>query len=240
MISLEKLPKDILFILALKFDLPDLLSFCESSDRIKKLVYDKNDIWLVKLNEFPNYREFGFDIAQKSYKDIYINLYELRKLKKELKLKETLLELYNLEKLSLNNRGLKTLPKEIGNLVNLKYLNVGNNQIRTLPKEIVQLINLETLYLHNNQIQSLPKKIGHLVNLKVLNLYANLLGTLPKEIRRLINLKELSLSANNLRSFPEEIASLVNLEILNLGNNQFILPKKIGRLVNFGFGNFTC
>ncbi|MEH2007486.1 leucine-rich repeat domain-containing protein, partial [Nostoc sp.] len=49
--------------------------------------------------------------------------------------------------LDLSNRGLTTLPGEIGQLTNLQSLHLSSNQLSSLPAEIVQLTNLQSLDL---------------------------------------------------------------------------------------------
>jgi len=69
---MDKLEKDQLFLLALELDLPELLSFCDSSKRINELICKRNDIWYYKLNkEFPNWKDFRFNASPKK---IYILL----------------------------------------------------------------------------------------------------------------------------------------------------------------------
>lgn len=54
---MEKLNRDELFKIAILLDLPELLAFCRSSNKIDKLICQKNDIWIYKLKtEFPNYQ----------------------------------------------------------------------------------------------------------------------------------------------------------------------------------------
>ena len=76
-------------------------------------------------------------------------------------------------KINLYNRGLISLPVEIGNLVNLQSLHLSYNQLTSLPVEIGNLVNLEILYLDQNQLTSLPVEIGKLLNLKELYLDNN-------------------------------------------------------------------
>ena len=45
----SSLPKDIVIKLALKFDLPTLLKFCQISKRINEVVCENKDFWYNKL-----------------------------------------------------------------------------------------------------------------------------------------------------------------------------------------------
>ncbi|GAG82288.1 unnamed protein product, partial [marine sediment metagenome] len=70
---MEKLEKDQLFLLATELDLPQLLKFCQTNKKINKLVCQRDDIWLYKLNkEFPDYR---ISEITGSYKKIYETLF---------------------------------------------------------------------------------------------------------------------------------------------------------------------
>jgi internalin A len=139
----------------------------------------------------------------------------------------------NTTELDLSNRGLTTLPPEIGQLVNLRSLNLGGNQLSSLPPEIVQLTNLQSLNLYDNQLSSLPPEIVQLTNLQTLNLRSNNLSSLPPEIVQLTNLQSLYLSGNQLSSLPPEIVQLTNLQSLHLdSNNLSSLPPEIVQLTN--------
>jgi len=182
---MNKLSKDILFLIGLKLDFPDLLNFCESDERIDKLVCQRNDIWLHKLvNEFPNWKDFKIE---KDLKGIYETLYGLNVIKSFLKdideyENHSLLDLYNSIGLFLFNKQLTEIPKEIGNLINLKSLYLNSNQLTKIPKEIGNLINLKELSLSNNKLTEIPKEIGNLTNLEALWLYKNQLTKIPKEV----------------------------------------------------------
>jgi len=143
--------KDVLFIIAKKLSLIDLVSFTQ----INKKTYVRTEIWLHKLiTEYPNWKDFKFD---RTLKKTYVTLYQLEKLEGKLNLKYNLFDLYNLEDLSDNQ--IKEIPKEIGQLHNLQYICLYNNQINEIPKEIGQLHNLKFLDLEYNQIKEIPKEI---------------------------------------------------------------------------------
>jgi len=157
---MEKLEKDQLFLLATELDFPQLLKFCQTNKKINKLVCQRDDIWLYKLNkEFPDYRNYRIT---GSYKKIYETLFirALETIKRTFKLDYNLDKLYNLQELKLNFNKIKEIPKEIGQLQNLQKLYLGYNQISEIPKEIGQLQNLQILWLSKNQIKEIPKFIN--------------------------------------------------------------------------------
>ena len=52
--KMERLSKDDLFTIAINLEVGDLLNFCESSDRINKLICEKDNIWLYHIKKrFP-------------------------------------------------------------------------------------------------------------------------------------------------------------------------------------------
>jgi hypothetical protein len=150
-----------------------------------------------------------------------------------LKLQMTPEELLKATQLSLSDKGLTTLPKEISNLTALRKLYLYDNRLTKLPKEIGNLAALQILNLSNNKLAALPKEIGNLVALQELYLSENRLTTLPKEIGNLVALQDLELSINNLTTLPIEIGGLVSLQKLYLPGNQLTtLPKEIGDLTS--------
>ncbi|MEH2160299.1 MAG: COR domain-containing protein [Nostoc sp.] len=142
-------------------------------------------------------------------------------------------QLTNLQTLHLIDNQLSSLPPEIGQLTNLQTLDLFINQLSSLPPEIGQLTNLQTLYLGSNQLSSLPPELGQLTNLQTLYLSSNQLSSLPPEIGQLTNLQTLYLSSNQLSSLPPELGQLTNLQTLHLDRNQLSsLPPEIGQLTN--------
>jgi len=134
-----KLTKDTLFSIAIQLELPDLLTFSNSSKKINDIICRQNDIWYYKLNEkFPGYQLIG--TPKQTYQTFYYT-----KLKNDLKFKGTISELLNSTELKLSNNELKEIPKEIASLTNLKELNLYNNQLKEIPKEMASLTNLQFL-----------------------------------------------------------------------------------------------
>ena len=160
---------------------------------------------------------------------------ELKKIPKEI------FDLVEITKLDLSFNQLTSLPPDIGKLVNLEKLHVSGNQLTSLPSAITdggigKLVNLKELWVSRNQLTSLPPEIGKLVNLEKLHVSDNRLTSLPSEIGKLVNLKELWVSSNQLTSLPSEIGKLVDLEKLDVSDNQLTsLPSDIGLLRNLTY-----
>ena len=214
----NKLSKDALFSIAIMLDLPDLLRFCDSNERVDELICQRNEIWYNKLvKEFPNWKEFNID---KDLKDIYETLYGLKIVKEFLNETNSyydnfsLLEIYNLESLFLDDIHLTEIPEEIGNLTKLQTLNLSNNNLTEIPKEIGNLTKLKDFDLINNKLIEIPKEIGNLTNLEKLFLYGNNLTEIPKELGNLTKLKYLSLSNNKLIEIPKEVREIKGLRFI--------------------------
>ncbi len=142
-------------------------------------------------------------------------------------------ELYALKGLDLEDRQLKTIPIEIGQLTNLKKLNFNENELKEIPKEIGKLTNLEELYISGNMLTTIPIEIGKLTNLKKLNILVNKLKEIPKELGQLTNLQKLDLRSNKLKEIPKEIGQLTNLKKLDISRNKLKeIPIEIGQLTN--------
>jgi len=223
---MEHLDQVALFHIATMLDLDNLLSLCQTNQRFNRLICQQNHIWIYKLeNEFPDWRQHFND---KPVNKVYSLLIKLSKLKEWMNYEGNIYQLFQETKLELNNKGIKTLPPEIGSLSNLRRLYLSGNQIETLPPEIGLLSNLQALYLYNNQIETLPPEIGSLSNLEELYLNKNQIKTLPPEIGSLNNLLYLSLLKNQIVTLPPEIGFLSNLRKLWLDKN---VPSNLKNLV---------
>ena len=133
---MNKLGKDELFSIAIMLDLPDLLAFCKSDERINQLICKKEYIWRTKLNkEFPDWKSFNLD---KTLEESYKFLYQLKVVQKFLKEKAnkgySLTELYNLQSLDLSNNQLTEIPDL--NLPNLQQLWLDDNRLTEIPEKL--------------------------------------------------------------------------------------------------------
>jgi len=108
--------------------------------------------------------------------------------------------------LDLSNKGLTTLPPEIGQLTSLTKLNLSRNQLTSIPLELFQLTSLTELDLGENRFTTLPPEICQLTELTLLVLVDNQLTALPSKIYQLTKLRVLFLYSNPLTSPPIEIA----------------------------------
>ena len=67
--------------------------------------------------------------------------------------------LTQLQRLSLSNNQLTSLPVEVSRLTQLQGLSLSNNQLSTVPVEQGQLSRLQVLYLDNNPLRIPPPEI---------------------------------------------------------------------------------
>lgn len=203
---MDTLSKDTLFQLALDLEVPDLLRLCMTSRKLNTYICSRNEIWLEKLKQFPNYET----IPGMSLKDIYI----LNLLKSKLFYKGTISELYS-AKLLISDH-LKFIPREIGFLQNLERLCMSYGDIKAIPREIGNLQNLRLLNLTDNNIKEIPIEVLKLKNLERLDISNNPIEQIPKELKQLTKLKELDLYKTNVnvRKIPKEIKNIKGLRII--------------------------
>jgi hypothetical protein len=163
---MENLYRDVLFLLAKKLDLSNLLNFSASSKKInEKISY----IWKYKLEkEFPEELFLEFYLLNLPFKKKYILLYSLRDIKEKLKRNGTLYELYDLKEITCVGKNLIEIPSSIGNLFNLEILNFYNNKLTKIPSSIGNLPNLKVIILTYNYLTKLPISIGNLSKLEKL------------------------------------------------------------------------
>ncbi|MFM7217448.1 MAG: leucine-rich repeat domain-containing protein [Bacteroidota bacterium] len=146
--------------------------------------------------------------AQRSEADPALHVYKT--------LEEALPAPQDVQILSLKNRRLTEVPKEVFDFPNLKELDLSRNKISVLPAEIGRLTGLQSLDLSNNQLDSLPSEIGNLTSLVYLGLNRNRIQYLPESIGELSSLEVFELWDNELEEVPDEIGKLQNLRLLEL------------------------
>ncbi|NNB83962.1 hypothetical protein HJC10_01140 [Corallococcus exiguus] len=132
--------------------------------------------------------------------------------------------------LTLEDKGLTSLPEELFLFRKLEKLNLRRNNLRALPEELGQLTELRELDLRGNGLLELPESIGELKKLRVLDLEANCLWRLPESLAGCVELRRVNLVNNPyayvrwafgswrkvqlMFDFPEVLTRLPKLEVL--------------------------
>ena len=141
------------------------------------------------------------------------------------------LEMSNLEDLSLAGNRIRELPEDMANLRSLRRLGLAGNLLSRLPRNIGNLSELEGLWVHGNQLTAIPDSLGRLHKLKQINLSGNMLTELPPTIGDLRAVEILGLAGNRLSNLPkgfgEELHQLVSLQLH--GNRLTSLPSSLGK-----------
>lgn len=138
---------------------------------------------------------------------------------------ESLESLPKLERLSLGNMQLKSIPIEITKLKNLNYLNLDNNDQLDLPQlfSVLSLLKIEELNLSSAKFDVIPHDIIRLKQLKVLTLEMIQGDFNNKEtymiLSKLEKLENLNLQGNFLRVFDPSITLLKHLKRLEIDGN---------------------
>ena len=128
------------------------------------------------------------------------------------------------------NNGLKSLPKEIGNLTNLEQLFIANGELETLPDEVSNLVSCTDVELYNcSKMTQFPMAVTKMPNLALLNLANNRqwsseellkgfkgLATGPSREK----LQIIYLNENNLEVVPKEIKNMKKLGMIDFSSNK--------------------
>jgi len=132
--------------------------------------------------------------------------------------------------LDVSHNQLKAISSNIVQLHQLQDLSLHTNDLSNLPTELFRLSNLRGLSLHHNRLDhhafpfdpSKDETVQTLENITVLDLSANKFGEIPPQICTLTTLQELYLAGNKLTYIREEnfpFSKLSNLRVLDLSCN---------------------
>ncbi len=134
--------------------------------------------------------------------------------------------------------GLKSLPKEIGNLKKLEYLYIANGELKELPEEVAELQSITDLEIYNcPKMEKFPMAITKLSRLTSLNIsnnsqwssdeiYKGLDGLANGDGKESIQI--LYARQNNLAELPASFSNMQKIGLLDLAFN------KISKLNPFG------
>ncbi|KAL6611343.1 hypothetical protein ACP70R_039271 [Stipagrostis hirtigluma subsp. patula] len=143
-----------------------------------------------------------------------------------------------LHRLSFLNKGLTTIPEDIGRLRSLRTLLLSGNPLGEKGLDIIfkNLEFLRVLDLSDTEINSIPKTLGNMVHLRHLNLSHTRIQALPESIGSLRKLRFLDLhGCECLTSLPKNIQKLSKLEYLNLQHSEIKEPPSLQNLMLLTF-----
>jgi len=137
-----------------------------------------------------------------------LKVLELRHLKVEGKIFDSIKDLQKLEKLDIlgSEFGITELPDIFGNYGELRSFSFAGNFVRKLPPSLFLLNNLTTLEIGSTGISIIDEKVGNLKNLTGLQIYDNMLEKLPNSIFNMPKLAVLNIEENFFK--PQDIAAI--------------------------------
>jgi Leucine-rich repeat (LRR) protein len=136
---------------------------------------------------------------------------------------------YTLERLSLRNCRLKTIPSEVYFCQSLLYLDLSKNHIDEIKKELVSLYKLRYLSLAENEVRTVPTLLHKLSYLRKLVLANNKISNKNNTEFCFEKLEYLDLSNNNLDTVIVNCPSMKHLFLSN--NNLSKLSVETGDLI---------
>ena len=127
-----------------------------------------------------------------------------------------------LEKLSVSNNLLRSIPPSFQLLKRLTELDLSNNQITEFPLALLNLEQLNLVDLSNNKITFIPMEAATLQATE-LNLNSNLIDFIAPELSQCPKLKTLKLEKNllTLEAIPTTILTDSKVSLLELLGNVF-------------------
>ena len=145
--------------------------------------------------------------------------------------------------LTLEDKGLTSLPEDLFLFRRLEKLNLRRNELRTLPESLGLLTELRELDVSSNGLLALPESLGALKKLRVLNLEYNCLWRLPDSLAECVELRTVNLVNNPyayvrrafgswsqvqlMWDFPEVLTRLPKLEVVTFdGTPLRTLPRR--------------
>ena len=126
--------------------------------------------------------------------------------------------------------GLRSLPKQIGNLVNLEQLFIANSEIESLPAEMANLYSCTDLELYNcPNMTEFPLVLAEMPSLVSLNIANNKQWNADEALKGLkalatgksnLKLQILYMNENNLEVIPAEFTNMEKLGLIDFASNK--------------------
>ena len=208
MMNTKEIPNDMLFKIALEYDMPTLLNFCRTSKKINNLICENNLFWFYKLRK-------DFDITKKveEAKEYYTFLYQRLKNTDINQLYYDATEEGNLDLVkitldrgaNINYRPNDTLEYPLIN--SLKNIDIFEYILRRNPKIYPEIFSKTVIY-----INTLPKS-EYKTKLAILQ-FDNMIPLLYKESR--FSKQQWGIIASVLERFREKMPDVYNRRINEL------------------------
>jgi len=121
-----------------------------------------------------------------------------------------------IERLELEERGIRKLPPHIGKLTGLKELTIHHGWLEEIPQEIGKLTELETFYIRANPIEKLPEEMSYLTKLKKITIWScHELTEVPLSLQQLPSLEHFQATESALEEIPKFASTALNVLLLN-------------------------
>jgi len=211
----------------------------------KILDFEKTAHILSSCPELQSLTLFGLSIKKSDNfsKLTGLKILELRHLKIDGKIIDSIKDLKKLEKLDIlgSEFCMTELPDIFGNYSELRSFSFAGNFVRKLPPSLFLLNNLTTLEIGSTGISVIDEKVGNLKNLTGLQIYDNMLEKLPNSIftlpkLTLLNIEENFIKPYDINALKQKIGELSNkgqkIEFI-CGDQGHRLPVKKLRALNF-------
>ncbi len=124
--------------------------------------------------------------------------------------------------------------EKIINLKQLEKLSISKGKLTEIPAFFKNLTSLKELDLSDNDIKKTPFLLSEMPNLIKLNLSRNKNLPLDSILEGGNNLREIEITSCNLKNIPVNIQNCQKLEILNVSTNKLVfLPSELLKLSHF-------
>lgn len=122
----------------------------------------------------------------------------------------------HLEKITLIELYLTSLPDGLKDLPHLTHIYLNKNLFAEIPKVLYACLQLKTIALIENCITLISDKIADLQSLEMLALHKNNIQTVPDALSRLPHLRSLILTENPICALPDSMTKLTSLRDLRV------------------------
>ncbi|MFZ2844095.1 leucine-rich repeat domain-containing protein [Psychrobacter sp.] len=148
------------------------------------------------------------------------------------KLPDSIINLVNLETLSLVCKDAVFIPANLYELKNLKTLEITFHDVNAIPN-VLTAMNCDIRLLIHSKQDRLPDNLVDISSLTELSIYNDYLTELPESIGKLHNLKQLTVTSSHLKKILQNIGDLINLTHLRLNcKNLKYLPDSSEQLTS--------